>query len=82
MRTRDYRPGLADKQFQKLEKTSKHNARKKNTKRKEVSKVRFITTFNAALPSMDGIIRKLIHYLPSDEALKKALPHIKFSVVY
>ena len=32
--------------------TSRHNARKQNTKRK-VSKIKFIRTFNPALPSID-----------------------------
>ena len=36
---RDYHPELVDKQFQKVEMTSRHNTRKTNTKRKEVSKV-------------------------------------------
>ena len=31
---RDYHPGLVDKRFRKVEMTSRHNARKKNTKRK------------------------------------------------
>ena len=33
---RDYHPGLVHKQCQKFEMTSRHNARKKNTKGKEV----------------------------------------------
>ena len=79
---RDYHPGLVDKQFRKVEMTSRHNARKKNTKRKEVSKVKFITTFNPAIPSIEGLIRKHIHYLHADEVLKKAFPSNKFSVIY
>ena len=55
---RDYHPGFVDKQFRKVEMTSRHNARKKNTKRKVVSKVKFITTFNPAIPSIEGLIRK------------------------
>ena len=45
--------------------TSKHNARKRNTKRKEVSKVKFITTVNPVLPNYEGLIKKHIHYLHS-----------------
>ena len=59
---RDYHPGLVYKQFQKVERKSRHNARKRNTKRKEVSKVKFITTFNPALPSIECLIKKHIHY--------------------
>ena len=81
MIARDYHLGLVDKQFRKVEMTSRDNARKKNTKRKEVSKVKFITTFNPALPIIEGFIRKRIHYLHSDEVLKKAFPSNKFSVL-
>ena len=80
--TRDYHRGLVDKQFQKVEITSRHNARKKNTKRKEMKKVRFITIFNVSLPSIDSIIRKHIHYLHLDKALKKVFPNNTFSVIY
>ena len=75
---RDYHPGLVDKQFQKVEMTSRHNARKKNTNRKEVSKVKCITTFNLALPSIEGLIKKHVHYLHSDEDFLNN----KVSVIY
>ena len=35
-----------------------------------MSKVKFITAFNPNLPSIEGLIRKHIHYLHSDEVLK------------
>ena len=41
----DYHPRLVGKQLQKVEMMSRNNARKKNTKRKGVSKVNFIKTF-------------------------------------
>ena len=82
MIARDYYPGLVDKQFQKVKMTSRHSARKKNTKRKEGSTVKFITTINPALPSIEGLNRKHIQYLHSDEVLKKAFPNNKFSVIY
>ena len=61
---------------------SRHNARKKNAKRKEVSKVKFIANFNSALPSIESLIKKHIRYLHSDEVLKKAFLSNKFSVIY
>ena len=51
-------------------------------KRKKVTKVKFITIFNIASPSIEGLIRKHIHYLHSDEVLKKVFPNNKFSVIY
>ena len=44
-------------------------------------KVKFITFSNPALPSIEGLIRKHIHSLHSDEVLKKAFPNITFSVI-
>ena len=82
LKERDYHPELVYRQFQKVEMTSRHNARKKNTKRKDVSKVKFITTFNPALSSIEGLARKHIDYVHLDEVLKKALPNHKFSVIY
>ena len=58
--------------------TSRHNTRKKYTERKEVNKVKLITTFNPALPSNEGLIRKHIHYLHSGEVLKTAFPNDEF----
>ena len=55
---------------------------RKTQKKKEVSKVKFITTFNPALPSIDGLIIKYIHYLHCHEVLKKIFPNNDFSVIY
>ena len=51
-------------------------------KKKEASKVKFMATFNTALPSIEGLIKKYIHYLHSDEDLKKVFTKNKFSVIY
>ena len=82
LKARDYHPHLVYKEFQKVERTSRHNARKRNAKRIKVSKVKFITTFNLDLPSIECLIKKHIHYLYSDEVLKKVFPNKKFSVTY
>ena len=58
----------------------RHNARKRNTRRKEVSKVKFIATFNPALPGIEGLIKKHIHYLHSDEVLKN-VPRLALKVI-
>ena len=47
-----------------------------------MGKVKFITTFNPDLPSIEGLIKKHIHYLHSDEVLKNVFPNKKFSVIY
>ena len=38
--------------------------------------------FNPALPNIEGLVRKHIHYLHSDEVFKKVFPNNKFSVNY
>ena len=63
---RDYHPGLLEKQFHKVKITSRHNVKKKYTK-KEVSKVTFIAIFTPTLPNIGDFIRKHICYLHSDE---------------
>ena len=47
-----------------------------------MSKVKFLTTFSPALPSTEGLIKKHIHYLHSDEVSKNVFPNKKFSVIY
>ena len=47
-----------------------------------MSKVKFITTFNPALSSIEGVVRKHIDYLNSDVVLKKACLNNTFSVIY
>ena len=49
-----------------------------------MSMIKFIETFNPALPNIERLIRKHIHYLHSGEVfqIKKAFPNIKFSVIY
>ena len=62
--------------------TSRHISRKKNTKRKDVSRVKSITTSKPPLPSIENLTRKHIHYLHKDEVLKKSFPNNKFFVIY
>ena len=47
-----------------------------------MSKVKFITFSNLVLPSIEGLTRKHIHPLHSDEVLKKIFPNNTFSVIY
>ena len=47
-----------------------------------MSKVKFITTFNLALTSIEGLIKKHIHYLHTHKVLKKVFTNKMFSVIY
>ena len=47
-----------------------------------MSKVKFITFSNLVLPSIEGLTRKHIHPLHSDEVFKKTFANNTFSVIY
>ena len=47
-----------------------------------MSKVKFITFSNLALPSIEDLTRKHIHPLHSDEVFKKTFANNTFSVIY
>ena len=47
-----------------------------------MSKVKFITFSNLALPSIEGLTRKHIHPLHSDEVFKKTFANNTFFVIY
>ena len=79
---RDYKPSLADKQFKKISKISRENARKSKLKTNQVSKIKFVTKYNLRLPKIDGIIKKHISILHNDDALKTVFPKGCFSTIY
>ena len=58
MIARDYHPRLVDKKFNKVERKSRHNARKRNTKRKGMSKVKFITILILPYPVLKVLLKK------------------------
>ena len=55
---RDYKPSLVDKQFQEVSKITRAEAGAKRPKNKQISKIKFSTTYNLSLPKINGIIRK------------------------
>ena len=75
---RAYHSGLVGKQLQNVEMTSRHNARKKNTKRKEVCHIKFITIFNPALPSIGGLIENTFTIYIQIKFLKRSFQIISF----
>ena len=79
---RDYKPSLVDKQFQEVSKITRTEARAKRPKNNQVSKIKFLTTYNPSLPKIDGIIRKHLPLLHSDDSLKKLFPANIFSTIF
>ena len=71
-----------DKQFQEVSKITRTEARAKRPKTNQVSKIKFLTTYNPSLPKIDGIIRKHLSLLHSDDSLKQLFPANIFSTIF
>ena len=67
---RDYKPSLLDGLFKKIGQISREDARKSKPKTTQFSKIKFVTKYNPKLPKTNGIIKKHISILHSDDALK------------
>ena len=74
----DYKP-LVNDQFKKIGLKSREDARKSKPKTNHVSKIKFVTKYNPKLPKIDGIIKKHISIIHSDDALKTLFPKDCFS---
>ena len=58
-------------------------ARAKRPKKNQVSKIKFLTTYNTSLPKIDRIIRKnFLPLLHSDDSLKKLFSANIFSTIF
>ena len=79
---RDYKPSLVDKQFQEVFKITRAEARAKIPKNNQVRNIKFLTTYNPSLPKIDGIIRKHLPLLHSDDSLKKLFPANIFRTIF
>ena len=79
---RDYKPSLVDEQFRKISKISREDARNSKPKTNQVIKIKSVTKYNPRLPKIDGIIKKHISILHSDDALKIVFPKDYFSAIY
>ena len=77
----DYKSSL-DEQFKKISKISREDAMKSKPKTNQVSKTKFVTKYNPMLPKIDGIIKKHISILHSDDALKTLFPKTLLSTIY
>ena len=78
MIARDYQAGLEDKHFQKVERTPRHKARERNTKRKEVGEVKFLGTFNPSLISADVLFKKTHSLSTFRSIFKEIFPNKSF----
>ena len=82
MIARDYKPSLVDRRFQEVFKITRTEARPKKTKNNQISEIKFLTSYNPSLRKIDGIIRKNLPLLHSDDSLKKLFPANIFSTIF
>ena len=71
-----------DKQFQEVSKITRTKDRAKRPKKDQVGKIKFLATFNPALPKIDGIIRKPLSLLHNDDSLKQLFQATIFSAIF
>ena len=71
---REHKPSLVKQQFSEVRKKTRAEARQKQNRKEKVSDVKFITTYNPALPNINKIIKNNLAILYTDEKMKKIFP--------
>ena len=61
---------------------TRSEARQKQTKQDKVSDLKFITTYNPALPNFHNIIQNNLSILHTDENMKKIFPSKSIETLY
>ena len=79
---RDHKPSIVKKQFSEVKKKTRSEARQKQTKQDKVSDLKFITTYNPALPNIHNIIQNNLSILHTDENMKKIFPSKSIKTLY
>ena len=79
---RDHKPSTVKKYFSEVKNITRTEARKKQTKKDKVSDIRFITTYNPALPNINKIIHDNLSILYTDEDMKKLFPPNSIKTLY
>ena len=78
---RDHKPSIVEKQFSAVKK-KRCEARQKQTKQDKVSHLKFITSYNPALPNIHNIIQNNRSILYTDENMKKIFPSKSITTLY
>ena len=68
---REHNPSLVKQQFSEVRNKTRSEARQKQNKKDKVSNIKFITTYNPALPNINKIIQSNLSILHSDEKMKE-----------
>ena len=72
--TREHTPSTVKRQFFEIRNKTRAEARTKQEKRDKVSNVKFIITYNPALPNINKIIQNNLSILHTGEDMKKRFP--------
>ena len=79
---RDYQPGSVKRQFEKVKKLSRPEARRPKVKSNRMRNLNFFTTYNPSLPNMDTPVKKYLPLLYSEKNLKELCPSSAFNTIY
>ena len=79
---RDHKPSIVKKQFSEVKNETRSEARQKQTKQDKVSHLKFIASYNPALPNIQNIIQNNLSILHTDENMKKIFPSKSIKTLY
>ena len=79
---REDKPSPVKQAFSEVRKKTRAEARQKQNRKEKVSDVKFITTYNPALPNINKIIKNNLAILYTDEKMKKIFPPNTIKTLY
>ena len=79
---REHKPSLVKQQFSEIRKKTRAEARQKRNRKEKVSDVKFITTYNPALPNINKIMKNNLAIFYTDEKMKKIFPPNTIKALY
>ena len=79
---RDHKPSTVKQHFAEVRNKTRTQARQKQNKKDKVSDIKFVTTYNPALPNINKIIRDNLSILHTDEKMKEIFPPNSFKMLY
>ena len=79
---REHKPSLVKQQFSEVRKKTRTEARQKQNRKEKVNDVKFITTYNPALPNIKKIIQNNLSILHTDEKTEEIYPPNTMKTLY
>ena len=78
---RDYKPWLADKQFQEVSKITRTEEKARRTKKNQVNKIKFLTDYNLSLSKMD-FLENIFLFLTVMTVLNSYFQQIRLATIF